>query len=61
MAYTIQRKIQEIHDVRDKCLSEWECQFIGDIFFQVQSGKRLSDKQETIVEKLWDKVCESPY
>jgi len=54
---THQQMVSEIHEVASEVLNEWECGFIED-----QVGKTwFSPKQKAVIEKLYDKICESPY
>lgn len=41
---------------RDKKLTAWELDFVNSIATQFDAGKFLSDKQEDILERIWNKV-----
>jgi len=49
--------VKEIEEVASDVLNEWECGFIEN----VSGRKTFSDKQGAIIEKIYRKVCESPY
>ena len=57
------RKIEEILEVADKCLTEWECKFISGISIVMHSDKAWtpSKRQEVVIEQLYEKACRSPY
>jgi hypothetical protein len=42
-------------EANDPKFSDWERDFIVSLVRQVGSGRKLSDKQEEILERLWDK------
>lgn len=52
----------EIQTMLDDCekrsekLSNWECEFIDSISDQLGRGRGLSEKQEQILERIWEKV-----
>ena len=41
---------------RSEQLSDWECNFIDSIRRQFDNTNSLSDRQEEMLEKVWDKV-----
>ncbi len=55
-------KSDEIQTMLDDCekrsekLSDWECEFIDSISDQLGRGRGLSEKQEQILERIWEKV-----
>ena len=54
---TIQQKIKEILEVYEKVCTEWECEFME----SVKNQKKFSEKQEAVINRIYVKVCESPY
>jgi hypothetical protein len=42
----------EVHDPK---YSDWERSFIASVARQLGQGCKLSDKQKTILERIWDK------
>jgi hypothetical protein len=42
-------------EVNDPRFSEWERDFIASLARQVSQGRKLSDKQKQILERIWDK------
>ncbi len=51
---------QEICEVSDKVCNEWEIDFLDSIECRVLNDN-LSDKQKAVLERIYDKVCRSPY
>ncbi len=41
---------------RESKLSDWQATFIDSLSTQLDKGKSLSEKQATILERIWDKV-----
>lgn len=41
---------------RESRMSEWERDFIDSIKKQVEGGKSLSEKQDSILNGIWDRV-----
>jgi hypothetical protein len=39
----------------DPRFSEWEKQFIASVAKQVDGGRKLTEKQQAILERIWDK------
>lgn len=56
----LRRKVQETSDVMDKICTDWECDFLNDMMKR-QSHLPYSDKQAAIINKLYEKACNSPY
>jgi len=56
-----QKIIDEIREVMFKVCTQWECDFMESIAKQVERGRVLSEKQKKIVDRIYEKVCESPY
>jgi hypothetical protein len=54
---TLQEKVKQIAEVIEEIGTEWECNFIESM--QEWRGE-YTDSQEAIIEKLWEKACESP-
>ena len=42
-------------EVNDPKFTEWERDFIASLARQVDQGRKLSDKQKQILERIWDK------
>lgn len=42
-------------EVNDPRFSDWERGFITSLARQVSQGRKLSDKQKQILERIWDK------
>jgi hypothetical protein len=42
-------------EVNDAKFSEWERGFITSVARQVAQGRKLSEKQKQILERIWDK------
>jgi len=42
-------------EANDSKFSDWERDFIVSVARQVAAGRKLSDKQKEILERLWDK------
>ena len=40
---------------RDPKFTDWERQFIASMARQVGQGRRISQKQKEVIERLWDK------
>lgn len=55
-------KSDEIQSMLDDCekrsekMSDWECEFIDSISDQLGRGRGLTEKQEQILERIWEKV-----
>ena len=55
-------KSDEIQSMLDDCekrsekMSDWECEFIDSISDQLGRGRGLTEKQEHILERIWEKV-----
>jgi len=56
---SITKKIEEIYEVREEVLTEWEIGFIENVRGRPEIS--LSEKQIEIIKKLYEKVCKSPY
>lgn len=52
---------QMLEDVEKQChlLTDWECEFIDSISYQLGKGRGLSDKQDETLEKIWNRVTSS--
>ena len=55
------KKIDEIIEVKNECLTAWEIDFITSIDEQEKRKGFLSPKQGEILERIYKKVCDSPY
>ena len=53
--------IDEIREVMLQVCTQWECDFMDSIAMQVKRGRVLSEKQKKVLDKIYEKVCESPY
>ena len=53
------QKVTEIAEVASKICTEWECDFIESI--QGRNLDVLSDKQKAVIDRIYKKVCDSPY
>jgi hypothetical protein len=42
-------------ELRDPKFSDWEKNFIASLAKQVDLGRRLTDRQKEILERIWDK------
>ncbi len=42
-------------EVNDPKFSDWERDFINSLARQVSQGRKLSEKQKQILERIWDK------
>jgi hypothetical protein len=42
-------------ELKSSKFSDWERGFIASVARQLQSGRKLSDRQRQILEKIWDK------
>ncbi len=42
-------------EVNDSKFTDWERSFIASLVEQVRQGRRLSDKQKEVLERLWEK------
>lgn len=42
-------------EANDSKFSDWERDFIGSVVRQVAQGRKLSEKQKEILERLWEK------
>ena len=58
---TTEIMVQEIIEVAEEALTEWEVDFIGSIESQLSQGRELSERQEEALEKIYNKVCAGPY
>lgn len=52
--------IREIIEVADEVLNQWEMDFIESID-KLPDKDGLSEKQQAVLEKIYKKVCDSPY
>ena len=52
-----EQKIEEIAEIADKILNEWEINFIE----SVSDREFLTQPQKDIIDKLYQRACESPY
>lgn len=53
--------IEEINEIAEKICTEWEYEFMESITEQFQERGTLTDKQIGIVERIYEKACDSPY
>ena len=51
-------KVKETDEVIAEVGTEWECQFTASM---MKWEGKFTEKQEVIIEKLYKKVCDSPY
>jgi hypothetical protein len=61
---SIQQMVEEANEVAELCLTDWECNFISDMadkFEKWGADTFVSPKQEEIIRRIYEKVCESPY
>lgn len=49
--------VDEIAEVADEVLSEWECEFID----SVHGNTSFTSRQVDVIHKIYDKVCDSPH
>jgi hypothetical protein len=61
MSLTNRRKIDEIREVEDEILNEWELAFIKAVDTADELGRDLSEKQQACLDRLYEKACRSPY
>lgn len=57
---TPRRKLVEISEVAHKICSDWEQEFVESLLERPE-GRAFSDKQLAVIDKIYRKVCESPY
>lgn len=43
---------------RSDRMSDWECTFVDSLKGQLVDGRRLTDKQAEVLEKIWEAVTE---
>lgn len=53
--------LKEIEEVASETCNEWECDFVESCSAQVASGRTMSQKQTEIIERIYAKVCSSPF
>lgn len=41
---------------RDRWLTEWECEFLTSLRQRLSMGKETSERQDEILNRIWDKV-----
>ena len=51
-------KLNEIEEVANEVLNEWEIDFINSLLYTVTP---LTDKQKAKIDEIYKKVCKSPY
>jgi len=54
-----QTKIEEIMEIADEILTEWERDFMESI--SQRDPDSLTEKQQNVLDKIYDKACRSPY
>jgi len=52
------QKIQEIEEVAHQVCTEWECGFIEEM---IQWEGEYTSKQKDVIDRIYRKVCDSPY
>lgn len=57
----LKRMIEEINEVAEEICTEWEYEFMESISEQYEERGSLSDKQEEVLERIYEKACNSPY
>lgn len=55
----LETAVEEIMEVRDDLCNEWEYEFIQSIAEQLDINLTLSEKQEEIVWRIYEKACNS--
>lgn len=55
---TDKQKVDEILEVADEVLNDWEHLFIDDMFFWIGEYRPNQKKQ---IDRIYEKVCNSPY
>ena len=55
------KMIDEIVEVADELLNDWERTFLESLSERTTNVEDLSDKQQKCLEKIYQKVCDSPY
>ena len=57
----LKRKIEEINEVAEEFCTEWEYEFMQSVTTQFEVRGSLSDRQKAIVDRIYDKACDSPF
>lgn len=60
-ATDVGRKIEEIIEVASEICTEWEYEFMESIEEQHKEGRTLSPKQIAILDRIYEKACNSDY
>lgn len=53
--------VQEIIEVAEEALTEWEIDFMGSIESRISEGRELTEAQKKALNKIYDKVCAGPW
>lgn len=54
-------KVKEIIEINSEICTEWECDFIENIYEKIMKNYSLSDKQMMIIDRIYEKACKSNY
>lgn len=60
-ALTNERKVDEIMEIHHKICDEWEDKFMASVAGRVRTGKPLTPKQQTHLDKIYQKAVDSPF
>ena len=52
------QKVKECQEVAAKCCTQWECDFLDSM--DEWEGD-FTEKQKAIIDRIYEKVCKSPY
>ena len=58
---TLLTKVEECLEVAPEVCTEWEIDFLESVEVQMEDGRSMSDKQEELIDRIYKKVCQSPY
>lgn len=50
-------KVEKIAEVASDALNDWECGFIENM----EGKTSFTESQVAVIDKIYDKVCDSPY
>lgn len=54
------QKVAEIDEVAEKICNDWEQDFLESMM-EYGPGDSYTDKQKAVIDKLYEKACQSPY
>jgi hypothetical protein len=54
-------KVEEIQEIADEICTSWEIDFLESLREQLADGRKISERQEETLERIYKKAVDSPY